>query len=247
MARFNYTSNITQVSWFNVNPYLTSVVDEQIVEEVAAEWRLPLEASKQERLILRDKKRKRKGDVKWVKWLGIILDENLSLEPHWRARIAKARAFLAKCNGIGNSQWGISPSSWRQLYTASIRAIAMWGAKLGWRGQRDWELEFNRLQYQALRKCTGAVRGARMETVSRIAGVESPSAALEACQGRFMARIMADPGTLGDLMPDEGLGHGDSLAEVLEDEREKWEEESGSGGREGTSGSRMAARTKGEV
>ena len=47
-----------------------------------------------------------------------------------------------------------------------IRSIAMWGAELGWRGQKNWEKEFSRLQYQALRKATGAVLGMAAEKVN---------------------------------------------------------------------------------
>ena len=66
-----------------------------------------------------------------VKWLGVILDESLIFQEHWKARIQKARMMLGRCNGIGNTQWGISPTSWRGLYTGMIRAIALWGAELG--------------------------------------------------------------------------------------------------------------------
>jgi len=38
------------------------------------------------------------------------------------------------------------------------------------------------LQYQALSKCVSAIKGARKELVSEIAGVESPKTALDAAQ-----------------------------------------------------------------
>ena len=31
--------------------------------------------------------------------------------------------------------WGSSATSWRSIYRGVIRAVAMWGAELGWRGQ----------------------------------------------------------------------------------------------------------------
>lgn len=37
----------------------------------------------------------------------------------------------------------------------------MWGAELGWRGQRDWESEMVDFQYQALSKCISARRGGK--------------------------------------------------------------------------------------
>jgi len=112
---------------------MNEVLDEadKIVNRIAAENHLPLEDSKHERLILKKKRRRKNKDVKWVKWLGIIMDESLTFKEHWKARIKKARAMLPQFNGLGNSQWGISATSWRQIYTGMIRAIALWGSELG--------------------------------------------------------------------------------------------------------------------
>ena len=51
----------------------------------------------------------------------------------------------------------------------------MSGAEIGRRGQKAYEKEMNRLQYQALRKCTGDVLGASVDKISHIAGVEDPA------------------------------------------------------------------------
>jgi len=136
---------------------------------------------------------------------------------HWKARIKKARAMLAQFNGLGNSQWGISATSWRQIYTGMIRAIALWGSELGWRGQRDWEKEFEQLQYQALKKCVNATHGSKAELVSQIAGVESPRMALDAAQPRLMGKIMRDNTAIGDLMVDDGTGMSDEGGRAWDD------------------------------
>ena len=57
-----------------------------------------------------------------------------------------------------------------------------------------------KLQYAALRKCIGAVVGARMESVNKIAAVESVETHLDAMQVRFMARAIGDPRGVGDLV-----------------------------------------------
>jgi len=187
---------------------MEGILDEadKIVNRIAAENHLPLEDSKHEKLVLRNKRRKKNKDVKWIKWLGIIMDKSLTFKEHWKARIKKARAMLAQFNGLGNSQWGISATSWRQIYTGMIRAIALWGSELGWRGQRDWEKEFEHLQYQALKKGVNATHGSKKELVSQIAGVESPRMALDAAQARLMGKIMRDTTALGDLMFEDGSG-----------------------------------------
>ena len=76
-----------------------------IVKEVASECELPMEDSKEESLILRPRGQRRRGkERKWVKWLGIILDEDLEFDVHWKKRIDIARKMLGTLNGIGTSQ-----------------------------------------------------------------------------------------------------------------------------------------------
>ena len=54
-----------------------------------------------------------------------------------------------------------------------------------------------KLQYAALRKCTGAVVGARMEYVRKVAAVEGVETFARAAAGRFLARTMCDPDRAG--------------------------------------------------
>jgi len=98
-----------------------------------------------------------------------------------------------------------------------IRAIALWGSELGWRGQRDWEKEFEQLQYQALKRCVNATHGSKIELVSQIAGVESPRMALDAAQARLMGKIMRDTTALGDLIFDDGTGRNEEAGREWDD------------------------------
>ena len=123
----------------------------------------------------------------------MILDEDLDFGPHWEYRIGKARSLLGALEGVGSSKWGMSPLSWRQAYTGMVRSVASWGIEVGWRGQREWRELMEKLQYAALRKCTGAVVGARKEYVRKIAAVEGVETFARAAAGRFLARTMCDP------------------------------------------------------
>jgi len=199
---------------------MDEVLDEanKIVNRIAAENHLPLEDSKHERLVLQKKSRKKNKDVKWMKWLGIIMDESLTFKEHWKARIRKARAMLAQFNRLGNSQWGISAPSWRQIYTGMIRAMALWGSELGWREQRDWEKEFEQPQYQALKKCVNAIHGSKIELGSQIAGVESPRMALDAAHARLRGKIMRHTIALRDLIFDnDGTGRNEEAGREWDD------------------------------
>ena len=80
-----------------------------------------------------------------------------------------------------------------------VRVVALSGAELGWRGQKECRKQFKRLQYQALRKCTGAVLGASKEKVNAIAGIEDVETILDAGQQRYIARCIVDLSTMEDI------------------------------------------------
>ena len=109
------------------------------IKEVAMERGVLLAEDKEECLILRDKKgrRGRRGVVEKVKWLGVILDEELDFGPHWKYRLGKARSLFGALRGVGTSRWGMGPLSWKLAYTGMIRAVASWGVEVGWRGRRE--------------------------------------------------------------------------------------------------------------
>lgn len=73
-----------------------------VLKEVAAERGLPLTEDKEERLILRGGggRRGRRGVCEKVKWLGVILYEDLDFGPHWEIRIGKARSLLGALDRV---------------------------------------------------------------------------------------------------------------------------------------------------
>ena len=105
-----------------------------VLKKVAAEHGLPLAEDKEERLVLRSRagRRGRRGVSEEVKWLGMILDEDLDFGQHWDYRIGKARSLLGALDGVGSSKWGMSPLSWRQAYTGMVRSVASWVIEVGW-------------------------------------------------------------------------------------------------------------------
>ena len=67
---------------------------------------------------------------------------------HWKSRLMKARKALGALSGVGGSQWGMGTGGWKKAYKGMIRSVATWVEELGWRGQKKWEQELNRLQYE---------------------------------------------------------------------------------------------------
>ena len=99
------------------------------------------------------------------------------------------------------------------------------GAELGWGGQKAWEKEFSRLQYQARWKATGAVQGMSAEKVNQMTGVEDILMHLDNNQARFIVRQVEDPSKLGDILL-VGFGDNDLLDEELAEEGEgrRWDD-----------------------
>ena len=93
-----------------------------------------------------ESRKKKNADRRYVKWLGVIFDDSLDFDMHWKARLAKARKALGSLSGVGASQCGMCPGGWKKAYEGMIRSIATWRTELGWRVQKAWEKEFSRLQ-----------------------------------------------------------------------------------------------------
>ena len=83
----------------------------EVVNQVAKEYHMPLEESKHETPVVRKKRRQKYNNMKWVKWIGIIMNESLCFKEHWKSRIDKARMMMVQLQELGNCMWGISANS----------------------------------------------------------------------------------------------------------------------------------------
>ena len=99
----------------------------------------------------------------------------------WKSRIVKARKALGALSGVGGtSQWGMCPG-WNQAYK-NHRDV---GGGVGMERTEGLRKGFGRIQYQALRKATGATQGTSGDLVNKLTGVEDDRTHLDNCQARF--------------------------------------------------------------
>lgn len=103
-----------------------------VLKEVAVDRGLPLVEDKEKRLINRNSwgKRGLQGMAEKVKWLGVILNQDLDFRPHLKYRIPKARGLLRARDGVGSNRLQICPLSWRQVYARMIKSEASWALKV---------------------------------------------------------------------------------------------------------------------
>ena len=101
-----------------------------------------------------------------VRWLGVWFDTKMSFKTHVQKKIASATRTLHLLHRLMNSEWGLSMSAGKQLYSACITSISDYGSPIWWNQQKNFEKLFQKLQNSATKKILEAFRS-------------SPSAALE--------------------------------------------------------------------
>lgn len=65
-----------------------------------------------------------------VKYLGIILDKNLTWKAHCDWKYSSCSALLMACRRAVGRTWGLKPSVTRWIYTAIIRPMLSYGASI---------------------------------------------------------------------------------------------------------------------
>ena len=125
----NMEQHLSEVTGLNmevpsyVDDIMVCVLDQDVIENmkdvlegvdkmvgtIAKKWNLPLEKEKHEKIVFNPKgvgsgRRKKRSEVEKVKWLGIIVDETLDFDHHWKSRIAKANQLLGSLSSVRSSQ-----------------------------------------------------------------------------------------------------------------------------------------------
>ena len=104
---------------------------DQDLKEAAREHGIVFAPEKEETVTFRAGKRSLKA--KSCKVLGVQIDECLLFHHHMEYRANIARKAWGAFSRLGDMRKGLSPTSWRQLYTGMIRPMMLWGMELAWR------------------------------------------------------------------------------------------------------------------
>jgi ribonuclease HI len=102
---------------------------------------------------------------KLVKWLGIYFDYGLTYKEHVSIKVSKAKQAFYRLERLANTERGLSPAAFRQLYQACVTSIADYGSILWWKGQASLKSKLQSLQNLGLRKILGAFKTSPIMTM----------------------------------------------------------------------------------
>ena len=125
-----------------------------------------------------------------VRWLGIWFDPGLSFKQHVAIRTSQARSAFQRMTRLANSERGLSPFAFRQLYLACVTSVADYGSPIWWRGQAQFKKPLQALQNLALRKILGVFKTAPTAPMEVEAALQPPSVRLNANIRKYAIRTM---------------------------------------------------------
>lgn len=79
-----------------------------------------------------------KSNKEATRWLVVWLDCQLKFASHFNERMTKARTAEIRIKGLTQS-YGLAPRLVRRIQITTIQSIALYGAELWWKGQRNLE------------------------------------------------------------------------------------------------------------
>ncbi|EED15087.1 reverse transcriptase, putative, partial [Talaromyces stipitatus ATCC 10500] len=158
-----------------------------------------------------------------VRWLGILLDSQLTWKSHYNARIKTARNTIIRLNSLCRAN-GLPPALVRRIQKATVQAQLLWGAEIWWQGQKTWAQRIQILINKQARGITGMFPKTPIGALIREAALEPATVLMDARVARYTARLLALPDThpTAQILP-VTLRHGDLHAQPGEqplDDRE---------------------------
>lgn len=96
-----------------------------------------------------------KSNKNATRWLGIWLDSQLKFTAHINERLSKAKTAeiqIKRLSGI----YELAPGLVRRIQIAAVQSMALYGAELWWRGQKNHEHKVQQLlnrQARAITEC----------------------------------------------------------------------------------------------
>jgi Reverse transcriptase (RNA-dependent DNA polymerase)/Endonuclease-reverse transcriptase len=151
-----------------------------------------------------------------TRWLGIWLDAGLSLKEHRQIRLQKAQKAENRLKAISGT-FGLASGLVRRVQIAAVQSIALYGAELWWKGQKDAINKFQKLINKQSRAITGAFTTSPIDLLLKEAEMTPIEPLLDHKQRKFTLRALKLPSInpANQLLPPT-LRYGDGSAQPNE-------------------------------
>jgi hypothetical protein len=137
------------------------------------------------------------------RFLGVIIDDELSWKAHVHHIIGKVHRILRFAKRLHTSTWGASLRDMRKLYLTSIRPVITYGCgawfvrsldhSLKWRLSNVLMKKLESLQYQCLKQLSGAFFGTSVAVLCKELAIEELEVCLDQQARRHRACLAASP------------------------------------------------------
>ena len=127
-----------------------------------------------------------------TRWLGIWLDAGLTLKTHYQTCLRKSRNAEIRVRSLCQAQ-GLAPGLVRRIQVAAVQSVALFGAELWWRGQKNWLANIQLMINRQSRAITGMLKTTPVGPLVREAGLTPAEALLDARQLNYTARLLSLP------------------------------------------------------
>jgi len=131
-----------------------------------------------------------------TRWLGVWLDDMLTLNDHTKKRLVKARRALNRVKSL-MTKTGLSSEGCKRIQVTAVQAVALYGSELWWHGQENRAQEVQWLLNEQGRRVTGCFRTTPQGALMNDAGLRPAKALLNNWVRQYKLRQMMMPDAQG--------------------------------------------------
>ena len=150
-------------------------------------------------------------DKNATRWLEVWLDSHLNFTAHVNGRMKKARAAELKIKGLSKI-YELRPALVRKIQIAAVQSVALYGAELWWKGQKNYQKDLQKLINRQARSITGMHQSTPISSLMSASGLLPAHVLSDFCQRAYAHLILSFPNSIPteNILPislREGDGH----------------------------------------
>jgi len=131
-----------------------------------------------------------------TRWLGVWLDDMLTLNDHTKKTLAKVRKVQNRVKSLMTKK-GLSSEGCQKIQVAAVQAVALYGSELWWRGQENRAQEVQKLLNEQGRRATGCFSTTPQGALMNGAGLRPAKALLNNQKRQYKLEQMMMPNAQG--------------------------------------------------